>query len=133
MSTLFQARVTELATTRAVVELAVVHPDAGPLNEDLVFAMRLLAERAIDETLDGTTPIGPLGDEVRFGEAESTSWCEANASRFIASFRLLDALPPSGGTNWRYPNGSKVRYELVVTEPRWLQHLAVDQAWDSTV
>lgn len=128
VSTLFAARVSELAADRCVIELRVVHPDAGPVKDDLVFAIRLLAETAADDD----TVLGPLGEDVRFGEAESTAWCEANASRYIVSARLVDTPAPGDG-NWRYQKGAIARYEIRVTEPRWLEHLSLEQTWDSAV
>jgi hypothetical protein len=134
VSTLWHARVVELAGERAVIELSVAHPDAGPFNEDPIFGLRLLAEPALDPDGDGDEAVrGPLGDEVRFGEAESTQWCMTNAPRFIAQFRRIDPEPPRTGGNWRYAKGASVRYELIATDPRWLAHLATEQAWSSTV
>lgn len=132
MSTLWHAKVVTVDGSRCVLELTVVHPDAGPVKADHVFALRLLAEVAVDEELDGSrTPCGPLGEQLQFGEAESTSWCEKHGSAYLTSVQIL-ALPAAGDTNWRYAKRSTAQLEIVVTDPRWLAHLSRGQTWDST-
>lgn len=127
MSELFDVEVDDVGGTRIVLTLVTIHPDAGPLAADAGFALRLLHDTAfeLDEYLSyrGTCP---LGEAMTFEESQGAGWMRENASRFIASVTVEPPDLPD-----EVPTGTRARYEIEVTDPRWLDHLSEGQTWTS--
>lgn len=127
MSELFEVEVDDVHGTRIALTLVTVHPDAGPLAAEAGFALRLLHDTAfeLDEYLSyhGTCP---LGEAVTFEEAQGERWMRENASRFVGAVTVEPPDLPE-----EVPTGTKARYEIEVTDPKWLEHLSKGQTWTS--
>jgi hypothetical protein len=127
MSELFQVEVDHIRGTRVALTLVTIHPDAGPLAADAGFALRLLHDTAfeLDEYL-GYHGTCPLGEAMTFDQGQGAGWMRENASRFIASVTVE---PP--GLPDEVPTGTEARYEIEVTDAKWLEHLSKGQTWTS--
>ncbi len=127
MGALFEVEVDEIRGTRIELTLVTLDSDAGPFAADAGFALRLLHGPAfeVDEYLSyrGTSP---LGEAVTLDESQSERWMRENASRFVAA---VSVEPP--GLPDEVPTGTKARYEIEVTDPKWLEHLSTGQTWAS--
>jgi hypothetical protein len=135
MSQLYNVTVTDLSTTIVGLELKIVHPDAGlHVNDDYTtaFALRLLYEPAFELDLEGEDPFatkaaGALGNAFTYEDQLSESWCKEHASEYIESavMTVPENLPEMP------PVGTKAMFKIIVTNPKWLEHLSVGQKWDS--
>jgi len=119
MSELFEVEVDEIRGTRIELTLVTVHPQAGPYRADDVFALRVLFDPAyrFDPHMNysGTSP---LGEAVTFDQTESEGWMHEHASRFIAAVTVEASDFPE-----EMPIGTKARYDIEVTDAKWLEHL----------
>ena len=61
-----------------------------------------------------------------FDQGQGAAWMRENASRFIASATVE---PP--GLPDEVPTGTEARYEIEVTDAKWLEHLSIGQTWTS--
>jgi hypothetical protein len=127
MSALFKVEVKELRATRVELALVTVHPDAGPIRADDVFALRLLHDTAFkfDRHMNYIAT-SPLGEAVTFDETEGEGWMREHASRFVAAVTLEPPDLPRP-----MPIGTEAQYEIEVTDAKWLEHLSEGQTWTS--
>ncbi len=127
MGALFEVEVDEIRGTRIELTLVTLDSDAGPFAADAGFALRLLHGPAfeVDEYLSyrGTSP---LGEAVTLDETQGERWMRENASRFVAAV----SVEPQGLPD-EVPTGTKARYEIEVTDAKWLEHLSTGQTWAS--
>jgi hypothetical protein len=160
MSTdLYGVRVLELAPgeRRARLRVFVVYYDADtddagrttavhpqPVPDDASFFLRVLWDEG-DTRFGGG---GPIGDAVTVDQICDESWVDAHTARFVERVRQLavhnDPPPPESWGRLRsfyYERDgrwadedllTRADYDVWVTDPGWLAHLTVGQAWGTT-
>ena len=127
MSELFEVEVDELQGTRIELTLVTVHPHAGPLRADAVFALRLLFDRAYKfDAHMNYSATSPLGEALTFDQTEREGWMHEHASRFVASVTVDPPDLPK-----EVPTGTEAHYSIEVTDAKWVEHLSKGQTWYS--
>lgn len=142
MSTdLYRIRVLALdkPARRVTFRVFLVYYDWSGVPTDPSFFMRILWDKA-DTRFGGG---GPLGHEVSVDQFLDEKWVDANTQRFVervtrTSLRndppAKDKKPPT----FVYENFTEEEiltqgdYEVVVTDEKWIAHLAVDMTWQTT-
>jgi uncharacterized protein (TIGR02996 family) len=131
--------VTAQARTDTYVDLAVtvVHPDAGPVSDDLGFAFTLLCDPIVDYR--GRTDGGPLAREVDLQDYLDKGFVRENACGFVASSRIIDEdnHPPPGWNDpgyqefWESGPASVAVLRIEPTHRGWISHITPGDHWDT--
>ena len=115
MTALWKVEVQSIEGATAVLSLARLSEDAGPFQDRPAFALRVLHLPALDIAPTGElAPTGPLGEAVSEGDVHDEAWMAAHAAEYVAGVRHDDG-----------------RYEIEMTDARWLAHLSPGQTWRS--
>jgi hypothetical protein len=140
-SDLYRVRATDKSERSVMLEVKVVHPDANHLPEDPSFALMLL--------LDDAPGTSVLAQEVSVDDAMDDVWLQKYVRGFVSSVQVTiesgtagygdDESPPDDETEAeeearlerRRASWLTGRYAISVTDPAWVEHLAVGKEWDS--
>jgi hypothetical protein len=140
-SDLYRVRATDKTERSVMLEVKVMHPDANHLPEDPSGALMLL--------LDDAPGTSVLAQEVSVDDAMDDVWLQKYVRGFVSSVQVTiesgtagygdDESPPDDETEAeeearlerRRASWLKGRYAISVTDPAWVEHLAVGKEWDS--
>lgn len=142
MSSLYRARVDQVAPAKVRLTVWQIHPDAGVPPKSTTFALALLcAPFRKSSVLQGSAPSArlPLAKaiDIEGGKDGDPSWMVENARAFIASVerKSLKNARPKASVKWPPPHDGDLSqlpqavFEIGATDPAWVSHLKPGLSW----
>ncbi len=141
MSELYAITIASVTSGYADLDVTVVHPDAGPVPDDLTFALRALFGPFIEYSLQNEPPVSgaPLGREMDLDDYLEESFISANAAGFVTSSEIIaeeNHPPPLYGDEgyevfWDSDVRATATLRITPTHPAWIAHLEAGMSWDT--
>lgn len=118
MAELYAVEVLTKREREVILEVRMAHPDAPPPSADPGSALMMLYEPA--------TPGSVLRNEIKSDSYSDSKWLMKNTRGYVADVAVVSRKKAAGKKR------ASAQLSIKVTNPAWLEHLAVGQSWAST-
>lgn len=118
MAELYAVEVLAKREREVILEVRMAHPDAPVPSVDPGSALMMLCESA--------APVSILRNEIKGNSYVDSKWLMKNTRGFVADVKVLSRKKAAGKKR------ASAQLSIAVTDPAWIEHLAVGQAWASS-